>query len=139
MEKRKIKLSEVIELIDNGSKRPEIQEHYGLTGKEMQALFQHPQLKNRRAKRTEELSFELIEDIEEEEVVQEVVEEVQEEVLPEPEVEVVEEPVVEEVPGYVAGVDPIQEEAPVEEVPVVDPTQKEESININNLPTNIWK
>lgn len=132
MEKRKIKLSEVIELIDNGSKRPEIQEHYGLTGKEMQALFQHPQLKNRRAKRTEELSFELIEDIEEEEeVVQEVVEEVQEEVLPEPEVAVFEDPALIE--------EQVVEEAPVVvEEPEVEPTQ-EDPININTLPTNIWK
>lgn len=137
MEKRKIKLSGVIELIDNGSKRPEIQEYYGLTGREMQALFQHPLLKNRRAKKTEELSFELVEDLEEEEVVQEVVEE---EAPVELAVEVEEAPVVEEVPGYVAGFDPIQEEAPVAvEEPVVDPIPDEEPININNLPTSIWK
>jgi len=65
--KREIKISEVLDLLNQGNDRAAIREHYGLTHQEMSALFQHPKLKNRKPK--SQPSFVLVDDTEENEEV----------------------------------------------------------------------
>lgn len=138
MAKKQIKLSEVIELIDEGKRRPEIQEYYGLSGKEMAALFQHPQLKNRRARKPVELSFELVEDVEEDSISNEFPEEEIIEELPVEEEAFRELPVEEEIIEEV-----VEETNPTtENLEISENTEEEakvEPLNIDSLPESIWK
>jgi len=85
--KTKITVSGVLEDLQNGLTRTaggkhyneevgSIQEKYGLTATEVKALFQHDKLKGKKTIVQKELSFELIDDVEEtveEEVVEEEV------------------------------------------------------------------
>lgn len=82
-ERKKIVISEVIDLLHNGYTRtPEgwgstgynpkigsIQEHYGITDTstmtataQMRALFQHPKLKNQKIRKVVELPFEIVDE-----------------------------------------------------------------------------
>lgn len=60
--KKEIKISEVLDLLNQGKDRAGIREHYGLTHQEMQSLFQHPKLKNKKPK--SQPSFILVDDTE---------------------------------------------------------------------------
>lgn len=62
-EKKQIKVSEVIALIENGKTRSQIREELGLSLQELAVLFKHPKLKNRRAKSVP--TIEIIDDLEE--------------------------------------------------------------------------
>ncbi len=59
MEKRVIKTSEVLELLEIGKTRKEIGEMYNLSDSDLKRLFKHPTLKGRRSKK--ELDF-IVED-----------------------------------------------------------------------------
>lgn len=59
MEKRVIKTSEILELLEIGKTRKEIAEMYNLSDSDLKRLFKHPTLKGRRSKK--ELDF-IIED-----------------------------------------------------------------------------
>jgi phage head maturation protease len=48
----KVSLSNVVALLEAGTKRKAIQEQLELTGAEMRVLFNHPKIKGMRAKRT---------------------------------------------------------------------------------------
>lgn len=63
MEKRVIKMSEILEDLEQGLTRAEIKEKYSLTAREMGVLFSHPNLKNRKPKKKLELSFVFEEDV----------------------------------------------------------------------------
>lgn len=63
MEKRVIKMSEILEDLEQGLTRAEIKEKYSLTVREMGVLFSHPNLKNRKPKKKLELSFVFEEDV----------------------------------------------------------------------------
>lgn len=58
-------MSEVLDLLNNGKTRPEIAEHFGISMAECRRLFQHPDLKGKRAKTIPEKEFEFIDDREE--------------------------------------------------------------------------
>ena len=66
MEKTKILISEIIQMLEDGKTRTDIQEKYGLNASEIKTLFKHPKLKGRKTKKP--LSFELIDDTQELEV-----------------------------------------------------------------------
>lgn len=55
---KKIVLSEVLALLNEGKSRKEIGAIYGLKGKALQALFQHKQLKGRKVKTVVALDIE---------------------------------------------------------------------------------
>lgn len=61
--KNQIKITDVLNLLEEGKDRAAIKEHLGLTHSEMAALFQHPKLKNKKPKT--QLSFVLVDDTEE--------------------------------------------------------------------------
>lgn len=63
MEKKVIKMSEILADLDNGLTRSEIKTKYELTGREMASLFSHPSLKSRKPKKKLELSFIFEEDV----------------------------------------------------------------------------
>lgn len=56
-EKKVVRISEVIDMLENGKTRPEIREELGLTASEITLLFKHPQLKGRRAKQPTNLEI----------------------------------------------------------------------------------
>lgn len=60
---KQLRISEIITMIESGSKRSQIQEHFGLTMTEMKNVFSHPKLKGLRAKRS---AVNLLDDTEEE-------------------------------------------------------------------------
>lgn len=62
-EKKQIKVSEVLALLEAGQDRATIRETLGLTHQEMASLFQHPKLKHKKPKTSP--SFTLIDDTEE--------------------------------------------------------------------------
>lgn len=97
--KREIKVSEVLDLLNQGKGRAEIREYYSLTHQEMQSLFQHPKLKNKKPK--SQPSFILVDDTEGEvsHVVKEDVTANEVENLTEDETVVVKSEEVAEVPG----------------------------------------
>lgn len=65
IEKRQIRISEVLSLLDEGKSRKEIAQFYSKTMAEMNALvWSHPKLKGRKAKKQKD-SIMLIDDIEE--------------------------------------------------------------------------
>lgn len=51
-QKREIVVEDVIEMLESGKTRKEIQAHYGLNGVELKTLFNHPDLKGRRTHKT---------------------------------------------------------------------------------------
>lgn len=59
--KREIKVSEVIALLEAGKSREEIGTELGLTKAEVTALFKHPSLKGKKAKK--QLDFVVVDDI----------------------------------------------------------------------------
>lgn len=63
MSKQQIKVSEVLELLEQGKSRKEIGEYFGLNGVEVKTLFQHPELKGKKAKK--QMPFVIIDDINE--------------------------------------------------------------------------
>lgn len=63
MEKRVIKMSEILEDLEQGLTRAKIKEKYSLTTREMGVLFSHPNLKSRKPKKKLELSFVFEEDV----------------------------------------------------------------------------
>lgn len=67
-DKKQIKVSEVINLLNEGNNREQIAEHFGLTNAETKLLFSHEKLVNLRArKKKKEPSFEVLDDTETEE------------------------------------------------------------------------
>lgn len=63
MEKRQIKVSEVLALLEKGKDRAAIKQELGLTHADMSTLFKNPKLKNKKPK--VQSSFELVDDTEE--------------------------------------------------------------------------
>ena len=49
MANRKIKISEILEMVQNGMTRPEIKKELDLSNKEMKVIFSHEKLKKTRA------------------------------------------------------------------------------------------
>lgn len=47
-EKREIKVSEILEMLNQGKDRKAIREELGVTHADMAAIFQHPKLKNKK-------------------------------------------------------------------------------------------
>ena len=62
MEKVKVKISDVLSLLDQGKTRKEIGEHYNLSNNDVKAMFLHPELKGRRTKAKKEVGFVFEED-----------------------------------------------------------------------------
>ncbi len=62
-QRKQIKISDVIHLLDDGNTREQIAEALDLNTTEIKALFEHPKLKGRRAKKKKELSFEIVDDL----------------------------------------------------------------------------
>lgn len=60
MEKVKITTAEVLELLELGKSREEIQNHFGLTKPDLKKLFKHPKLKGRKTKKAP--GFEIVDD-----------------------------------------------------------------------------
>ena len=66
MEKKVIRVSEVILMLENGQNRTAIGDHYGLNKRELEYLFKHEKLKNRRpSKPKPELGIEVFDDMQE--------------------------------------------------------------------------
>lgn len=63
MEKRQIKVSDVLALLEQGKDRAAIKQELSLTHAEMSTLFQHSKLKNKKPK--VQSSFELVDDTDE--------------------------------------------------------------------------
>ena len=63
MSKVEIKLSTVIELLDNGKSREEIAAHFDLKMAQVNQMFKHPKLKGLRAKKVVEPAFVLEDDL----------------------------------------------------------------------------
>jgi len=63
MEKRQIKVSDVLALLEQGKDRAAIKQELSLTHAEMTALFQHSKLKNKKPKT--QPTFELVDDTDE--------------------------------------------------------------------------
>lgn len=63
MSKQKIKISEVLQLLEEGKTRPEVAEHYGISMADCRKLFKHPKLKGRKAHKAPD--FVLEDDLEE--------------------------------------------------------------------------
>jgi hypothetical protein len=59
-EKKQIRVSDVLALLDDGKNRAEIQEHYDLSHSDMKKLFQHEKLKGKKPRK--QSSFELVDD-----------------------------------------------------------------------------
>jgi len=51
MERKQIKVSQILDDLENGLGRNEIKEKYSLSGSEMKLIFSHPKLKGRKAKK----------------------------------------------------------------------------------------
>ena len=64
-EKKKITVTQVLADLANGIDRKGIREKYGLKQAELELLFQHPKLKNRKVKKAFVPSFELVDDTDE--------------------------------------------------------------------------
>lgn len=83
--KREIKVSEVISLLDAGKSREEIGQHFELSNADLTALFKHPSLKGKKAKKQRD--FVIVDDTVNNETMQiatnEVLEESQEEAVTE--------------------------------------------------------
>ena len=60
-EKREIKVSEVLTMLEEGKSRKEIKTELGISHNEMRQLFKHPQLVGRKAKQP--LSFDIVDDV----------------------------------------------------------------------------
>lgn len=63
-DRKQIKVSEVLNLLDQGKNRADIQAHYELSHSEMKRLFQHEKLKGKKPKK--QPSFDLVDDTVEE-------------------------------------------------------------------------
>lgn len=61
--KKKITVSGVISLLDQGKHRNEIKKELNLSDHDMKVLFGHPSLKGLKPRKVKETSFELIDDI----------------------------------------------------------------------------
>ena len=48
-DKKQIKISEVLVLLEQGKKRSEIATHYGITDADVKKVFAHPKLKGKKA------------------------------------------------------------------------------------------
>lgn len=142
-----IKISEVLELIENYYTREEIAEHYGITMAECRQVFQHPLLKGKRTrpKPTFKLIDDISVDIETEEILSEEEAEVEsnqidlEQAIAEAEAEMFEESgeerdTEESLPenSTTEEVEPPAEEEIVEPI---FPTQNEETQEEDNLPS----
>lgn len=64
MEKRTIRVSDILKMLEEGKERPVIKQELGLTNAEMKQLFSHPKLKGLKAKKPS--SIILVDDLEEE-------------------------------------------------------------------------
>lgn len=87
--KREIKVSEVISLLDAGKSREEIGQHFELSNADLTALFKHPSLKGKKAKK--QRNFVVVDDTTTNEEVAQIaddiaVEDIQEEVATQEEV-----------------------------------------------------
>lgn len=71
MSKKKIRVSEVLDLLAEGKKRPEIAKELDITMADCRKLFQHPKLKGKKALKPTE--FVLEDDTEEEEAIEDQV------------------------------------------------------------------
>lgn len=63
--KIKIKVTDVLSMLQEGKTREDIRVHYGINKTELKALFQHPELKGRKTIKPKELSFVIVDDIKE--------------------------------------------------------------------------
>lgn len=61
--KKVIKVSDVLNFLEEGKTRKDIQDHYGISQKELRELFQHPKLKGRKTKKAFEPSFVIEDDL----------------------------------------------------------------------------
>lgn len=61
-----ITITGVLELLDQGLTREQIATHYGISMKACKKLFQHPELKGKKAKKQDPIEFELVNDLVEE-------------------------------------------------------------------------
>jgi hypothetical protein len=64
-----LSISGILNDLENGLDREKIGEKYGLEKWEVNELFKHPKLKNRKAKKVKKVSFTLVDDTETEGVV----------------------------------------------------------------------
>lgn len=48
-DKKQIKITEILALLEQGKKRSEIATHYGITDADVKRMFAHPKLKGRKA------------------------------------------------------------------------------------------
>ena len=64
-EKQEIRISEVLDLLEQGKNRVQIAEHFRITQREVKALFEHPKLKGKKAKKVIENTFNIVDDTEE--------------------------------------------------------------------------
>ena len=62
--KTDITISGILEDLENGLSREQIGEKYSIQGWEVTALFKHPKLQGKRAKKKRELSFNIVDDTE---------------------------------------------------------------------------
>lgn len=62
MNKPVINVDDVLSMLQNGKTRADIAEHYGISGVDCKALFQHPRLKHKKTIKPKELGFILVDD-----------------------------------------------------------------------------
>jgi hypothetical protein len=60
---KQIKISDIITDLDNGVTRAQIAAKYDITDREVKALFTHPKLKGKKAKKAFVPSFEIVDDL----------------------------------------------------------------------------
>lgn len=63
-ERKQLKLSDIIALIEAGKTRNTIRKELGLTIAQVAELFKHPKLKNKRARGSRGVAFDLVDDLE---------------------------------------------------------------------------
>lgn len=59
---KQISISQVLTDLENGVTRAEIGTKYDITAREVKALFEHPKLKGKKAKKTLKLTFDIVDD-----------------------------------------------------------------------------
>jgi len=62
-EKKQIKISDVVALLQEGKTRKEIAEHYDIPQSSVKKIFQHPKLKGKKSHKTPD--YELVDDVSE--------------------------------------------------------------------------
>jgi hypothetical protein len=62
--KKQIKISQILEDLENGVTRAEMVTKYGITPREVKVLFEHPKLKGKKARKVFKPSFDIVDDLE---------------------------------------------------------------------------